>query len=176
MAIIFSVDPALQATGIVVYNVHDDEIIHAETIRTEKANKKQKLRVADDDADRISGIARRMNQLYKEYMPKMVIFEIPHGGALSARAARSMGMITGLMMTLITTWNVPYEIYSPADCKKACTGFKDAAKEDIEKVVVARWPKAYLGDAKCYREHMVDSCSVIIVAEQKSSMMKMLKE
>ena len=170
--IILSLDPGFVATGILVYSVEKDEIIYLETVETQKSNKKNKLRVADDDYRRLQEIACKIEQIAKKYAPDLVIFEIPHGGARNGRAARAMGLVTGLMAGTMATLNLPTEIYSPADCKKATTGKLNASKSEVERAVLNRFPNTPWPKVKKRREHVIDAGSVLMVALKTSPIVK----
>jgi len=175
--IVFAIDPGFAATGVVVYDVKDGEILTSRTIRTAPSPNKKQLRVADDDFERLRYTAGELVGIMREYpKPWLVLFEMPTGGARSSRAVRSMSLITGVLAGVLTAMDIPYEAYTPVECKLAACGNRNAGKGDVEKGVIKyfetynKWSKK-----KTDREHAIDAGSVLICALKSSPVLKFFK-
>ena len=130
-----------------------------------ESSRKRGVRKADDDAERAALIARGLKQLVKDHAINGILAELPHGGAKGARALRTMGLATGVVVAVVELRELPCEWYDPQSVKLVA-GKKNASKLDVERAVLKRWPQAQLPSAKGQREHCADAIAVFMAAEE----------
>src|SRR5574340_711563 len=132
---LIGIDAGFTHTGISIFKVDGGvfKFQECKTFVTSKSEKKKQLRVADDDADRIQSIIRRMSDMLKPYLdyPCMLAVELPTGGSQSARATRTMALITGAIVAFIAIYDMPAEWITPNDVKIAVVGNKNATKDQM---------------------------------------------
>lgn len=183
MKYLFAIDAGFTHTGVSVFRVDDGmfKFQYCKTFVTEKNERKTNIRVADDDAERIKIIISGLNSLVDKYLEMpvgidknqiMVAVELPHGGAQGARANRTMGMITGAIVSFIVTKGMPAEYITPNDVKMILTGKKTASKETIMKIVrkVLIKYENLLPKTKNEFEHIADSVGVALYIKKKSEL------
>lgn len=127
---ILGLDPSLAATGWAVLEVDCNNcsvtsVLDMGTI-TSAPSKVKKVRKSSDKLARSRAIAKRLDQVIKEYDIKVATSEIP-SGAKSASAAFAFGIVTGLVASL----PIPVIEVTPTEVKLAACGNKIADKEDI---------------------------------------------
>lgn len=104
-------------------------------ITTEKTKKKG-VRVNDDDAHRAALLSAGLEEIINLYGCKGMVAEMPHGGALSARALKEMSYAAATTAAVAQLLKLPAEWCTPGDVKKAVTGFRSATKEMIADAIV----------------------------------------
>jgi len=160
---VLGIDAGFAAMGLVV--AQDGRVIHYDTCRTERTAKKRGIRVADDDAERSQELARFLHDAIDEWRPAGAIVELPTGGAQGARANRSMGMATGIVVTVLELSRLPAEWVTPDDVKRAATGRRNASKADVQAAVRRHFEWADWPRYKWQQEHMADAAGAIMAAE-----------
>jgi Holliday junction resolvasome RuvABC endonuclease subunit len=195
---VLGVDAGFAHTGLSLFRIDTDnskvfDFIDCKTIKTEKIGKKKQIRVADDDAERIAIIVEGIDDFLKPYFYKVssdgidswsvknlyAAVELPHGGARGARPNRTMGIITGLIVSYFKLRNIPIEYIAPNDVKLVLSGKRSASKDfimkkiravlekNLDKDVIDKLPKAK-GDF----EHIADSIGVVAHIRKFSQMYK----
>lgn len=159
---ILAVDAGFVSCGWAVLN--GGAIVAAGCIRTEKSSRKKTIRVADDDAERCQVLARELARIIRAHHVAGIVAELPSAGAKGARAIGCMARAAAILATVAELLQIPAEWCTPQEVKKI-TGRKDVSKEDVEAVVLKRWPDAPLPTAKCEREHVADALGAYIAAE-----------
>lgn len=169
---VLGIDAGFAAMGIVV--VEGRRVLHYDTCRTQRTATKRGIRVADDDAERCATLATFLGDVIKEWQPAGAVVELPSGGAQGARANRSMGMATGVVVATLELLRVPTEWVTPHMVKMATAGRKDASKQAVQDAVRRRfewtsWPKH-----KWAQEHMADAAGAVLAAEG-GTLMRMIE-
>jgi len=175
--LIVCLDLALANTGVAVLaiNLTEDELLHVDTIHTEKTDKaklkKAKMRVSDDEWRRTTELAQSLEKLLMEYSPCHIFIECPTGGSKSAQAAKSMAIARGAACAVVDGFKIPTTLVTPFEAKRAATGNMSASKEDVKISVKTLFPN-FEGWVKGKRgqvlegknEHVYDALSVYMAA------------
>ena len=176
---VIGIDAGFVHTGISVFKVLDGgglKFHSCKTIGTEKVDKKKQVRVADDDADRMMKLVIEMDKFLSETCAGSsnvyCVIELPTGGSQGARANRTMGMITGVIVTYVTIKDIPVEYVTPNDVKIAITGKKTANKDEIMNKVRKILGKYDLPKTKVGFEHVADSVGAVLHARKFSQIYK----
>ena len=128
-------DIGFTATGYAVIDPAGFVLLEVGSITTKKSGKKQAVRVSDDDVRRCSELTRGLLDLIRKRSITGVVAELPHGGSLNSRAARSMGMATAVLSSVVEFTQLPAEYYTPASLK-AITGLRKPSKEDVKEAAL----------------------------------------
>jgi Holliday junction resolvasome RuvABC endonuclease subunit len=162
--IILAVDAGFAATGWAI--VSGGQFVVGDVIVTKAEGKKKAVRKADDDIERCQEIVRVLETMCRAYKVEALVVEIPTGGAQSARAMRGMGLVTGVLAALTELLGLPVEWVSPGQVK-ALAGSRLATKQQVEAVVVKRWPNAlaFCEALRGRREHLADALGAYMAAE-----------
>ena len=172
---ITGIDIGYVATGIVIMDTEREELIEAITIRTKKDTKKKGLRQADDDLRRCREMAEGIIEILRKY-PGLIAVELPHGGskAAGARPHRCMGMATGILGAILSVLEYPADFFTPAECKKATTGNKNASKTEVRYKIIERFGNDIFSRTKVENEHQYDAASSIVACMKYSEMYRMI--
>lgn len=168
--VVLGIDPGFRHTGGVevdvannridtVWAVHSPNIENEDDLSVSKRDFMASLAMVRGIKLRCYGADERLRDRIKT-----VVVELPHGGAKSSRAARSLGIITGILAGLADTWKVPFMTYRPAEVKKALTGKGNASKDKVEEVVIDNFGENSFPSKKKDREHMVDAAAAVMTA------------
>src|SRR3990167_3168925 len=130
---ILALDPGFAATGAVVMEWKGNVWWPAEMkcIRTTKDDAKLGVRVAEQDVTRVQETARALVELIDRHQIKMMVVELPHGGAQSSRAVRAMALSTGLIAGLVEYFGLAVEWLTPDDTRIAAVGSRKATKDQV---------------------------------------------
>ena len=138
-------------------------------VQTEKSKSKQ-VRVSSDDVRRAQEIAEALRRPLLD--ASFFFSEIPTG-AQSARAAKLLGMATGIIACSNVYLDRPLIEVSPTEVKLASVGKKTASKDEMVEWAVAKYPdlnwlryerngKTYkAGDLMLDNEHLADGIAII---------------
>jgi Holliday junction resolvasome RuvABC endonuclease subunit len=142
MGRILALDVAFSNLGWAVMSPKDDdwECLSAYVIETKRSDKKQAVRVADDDISRCCFIYRSLCELIERCGIRGVIAEMPTGGAKGARPHRCMGMSSAIVACVVETYKLPAEYTTPLAGKTAATGSKKASKKQMMEAIAKRYP------------------------------------
>ncbi len=175
MAIVMGVDAGFTHMGMVA--VENGKVIDYQTVRTEKTAKKRGIRVADDDAERCMKLAEGLFKFIDKHKPAGAFVELPTGGAQGARANRTMGMATAVVVCVLHLAEVPAEWITPMAVKKAATGRKNASKEEVQKAVINsfEWEGDIANAYQWKKEHVCDAAGAVIAA-QNGMLAKLIRE
>ena len=163
---ILCLDVAFAAMGWAIAEVFPEDLVvlEAGAIKTKKESNKRHIYVADDDARRAAETARALIELRKRFRPQGIVAELPGGGAQSARAARTMGIATGIAVMFVEFVLLPVEWYTPGEGKLALGGSKKASKNEMISAAMKRWPDAGWPEKKGDQEHAADAAGVLVAA------------
>ncbi|OUN01377.1 MAG: hypothetical protein BAA04_07100 [Firmicutes bacterium ZCTH02-B6] len=164
---ILGIDPGFGAMGMAVVDVRQRTwaVVHSRAVRTQRSTRKTTVRVADDDAERARQLAAALHEVIREYRPMGAIVELPNGGARGARAARALGIATGVVVAVLHVAGLPVEWVTPADVKSVA-GTRNASKADVQEAVrrLLSWPVGWPEEAWA-QEHIADAAAAVLAAE-----------
>jgi len=165
-------DPSMTAWGWAVVD-SQNKVIKTGCIKTEKSGKKLRIRVADDDAKRISEINKILLGIIKCCNVKYILSELQHGSQ-NAIAAKWVGATTAIMVTIADTLDIGIEFYSENDSKKCLLGKKSATKQETINAISKLYDVPWLNIA--FRDEAVaDALSIHYCASKNSPTLKMMK-
>jgi len=176
----FFVDPGFTATGLIVYGASTQIIndfgcsIFDDKVR--KASNK-KIGVTLTDLGRMQEIATFLNK-YRKRFPwvKALHMEIP-GGSQSSRAAKTLGLVAGMLTGWTKAIGLDVHFYTQGDVKLAVVG-KEKGKQTsrrrsdlkpfVEAAVKERWKDLDWDTFPKYmNEHLYDAAGLIFAAETR---------
>lgn len=178
---LFCIDAGFANTGMSLFRIKPNsmgklEFIKCFTARTKKSDKKRSIRVADDDSERVLQIIRQVDDFIRPFDGNkiMVAIELPTGGAQGARANRTMGLITGAMVTYLEIMDWTVEYVTPNDVKIAVTKSRKASKDEIMDEIRKMLKKHSnkLPKTKAEFEHIADSVGVALHIKKNSNLYK----
>jgi crossover junction endodeoxyribonuclease RuvC len=179
---VLGVDPGLANFGwtVVKFEGSTETLIDMGVVRTEKSDKKKGVLASDENFDRTREIAKVVIDLCEQYQVAAICAEAMSYPRSSSAAAK-MAMTWGILATISQIRTIPFTQASPQQIKKFLCGKKDASKEEVEAVVLKRWPNAAeILDAKkiarSYREHAYDSAATIIGATEHSEVIRVVRQ
>jgi len=158
---IIGIDPGFTATGVAIYNMETRKIEQVGCVKTKPSSKKGKILVANDDLARATVIVRYLSLVIKNY-PGILAIELPHGGAQSSRAARTLGIVTGLLAGIEAISKPSLDYFTPGDIKKVICNKVNASKQEVEKGVLDYFKEDVYSKVKNEREHQIDAAACII--------------
>jgi len=131
------IDPSLTHFGIVyavTKRAQQLTIKSAICLKTQPEAKIRHIYQADDEWRRLSELYRQIKKFIAANVSEidLIIIELPHGGAKSAKAMRAMGLIKGFCNALFAQYVANIKIVLPHDIKKAVTGNRNANKDEIQ--------------------------------------------
>lgn len=167
--VILGIDPGFRHSGGVEFNPNTNKVEAYWAVHSPNKNNEELSVSRGDFMDALAmvrGIKLRVCDASGCLVEriKSVVVELPHGGAKSSRAARSMGIITGILAGLADTWNKPFFTYRPAEVKKYMTGKGNASKNKVEEAVIESVGEDWMPSKKKDREHIVDATAAVLAA------------
>ena len=174
MPTILAADVGFRAFGWAIFK--NDKPTACGVIQTELPRKKQKVRVADANAQRAAQIARELSDIIDQYDVCAIVGELPHGGSKSAKSSRQMAMATAVVAAVAEIMRLPTEWATPAEVKTAVTGSKTASKRQVIDQVRELFSEAIeIPKAVGKAEHIADACGVYI-ALKNGNLLKILNK
>lgn len=165
---ILACDPSLTAWGWAV--LRGNCVVETGCIKTEPLAKKRKIREGDDRARRTKEIIYSLGKTVDNHGVEFIVSELPHGSQ-NAKAAIMLGMVVGILETLVYYCDIPLEWYSEDDAKKAVVGRKSASKAEIiagvDQLYEVNWR-----NVKYIDEAVADSLAIYYAAECHSPTIK----
>lgn len=168
---VLGIDPSITSLGYAVANVDRGvvNVVAGGIVTTKTSPKKRRLFQGDDDVRRILEIIDHLDEVAMKWKPRAVAIEMP-GGSKSARAARTFGLMVGLLATYFARVHpMPVAWFQPRDVKEAVTGKRGGSKEEVARCVMERWPGvAWPLDTKARPIDDATDAAGILVALEKS--------
>lgn len=177
---ILACDAGFKNTGCAV--IGPGGRIHAlwvlKTRRT--SGKKRAFYIIDEDTGRCADIAKMMKATIERYKIRVMVCELPTGGALGARAMRCMSLSTGVMIAcaellrLPTIWVTPLQV-------KSVAGRMNATKDQIITTVLQKIPAlenhpAWLAIPREGREHAADALAAFLFSQRHPLVLSIMNE
>lgn len=165
-------DPSFTAWGWAIVD-EVGNVVDSGCIKTAPETKKKRIRKSDDRINRMEWIIDILYNLIDEYNVEFILFEAVHGSQ-NAQAAIMMGAVTGIIVTIAKSRDIPFESYSEQDAKKTLLGKKAATKEDIieaiDRIYEVDWTRI-----KYIDEAVADALAIHNVATKQSQLLKAMK-
>lgn len=124
---ILGLDPSLKATGYGLVEQLDQEISVVD-FGVIKTSSRQSLQ------DKINHIRVEVEKIITQHDPDEVAIENPFY-AQNIRTAITLGQVRGAVLVAIASRKVPLFEYSPREIKKAVTGYGQADKSQVQKMI-----------------------------------------
>jgi Holliday junction resolvasome RuvABC endonuclease subunit len=140
MALVLNMDPGITWLGYSICDVSkkSEKLVKMGLIRTQKSDKKQNVRVADDNFRRVRYISRQLLYLVEEYDIKLICFE-NFSPPRSASVASKLALVYGAIAMLTEVHSLPVAAATPQAIKKAVCGKASAPKEAIAVKLKSRY-------------------------------------
>ena len=173
--IVMGVDPGFASTGVAVIRVVADaaEIVHAEVIKTEKADKKERrhIRVTNDDARRYNETFSRLVKIVSQFEVSAVGVEAYTIGQAPVTSA-SIKTITvyGGLLGLGAALDLFVAPLLPGDLKRRFCGKQSGSKVAVGDGVageVKGFQDLRMSFPKTKREHICDAAGLAILAYEE---------
>ena len=138
---ILGVDPGFASFGFDIVRLFPDheEVVYTDVIRTQKSDKKQNVKAADDNFRRGQAISAVLHEIVKEWKPVALAAEAA-SWPRNAGATAKVAIAWGVLIDLCYVYKLPMVQASPQEIKKALCNDKSASKEDVRKVLENRYP------------------------------------
>lgn len=162
---LIGIDAGFRGMGYAVFSPHTKKFLEVGSFRTQKAAKKLKLRVSSDDVDSCQFLVRSLNGLFDKCPPIAVFVELPNAGAKGARANRTMGLATAIIVSILESRKIPASYLIPSDVRKVLCGKRNAGKEAAAQVVLDAHPDVSWPTVDADREHALDAGAVLMASE-----------
>ncbi len=166
-------DPSITAWGWAVVTPNG-RVIKVGCIRTKPSGKVLRIRKGDDRVRRITEITSALRKVIKKHKIKFIVSELSHGSQSSV-AAVALGVSTAILQTIGDCLKIPVEWFSEADAKKAVAGKRSVAKDEMVTIINNLYDDVPWKGVKWKDQGIADALAVFHVAEQQSSILKMLK-
>lgn len=135
--LVIGIDPGFANCGFVVVELgatkEFDRVIAGTVICTKKADKKRRVRAADDNVERGREIARHVLKVVREFGANRFIAICAESMSFPRHSgnAAKMAMTWGIIQTVAEVHALPIMQASPQELKRAVTGNSMASKEEI---------------------------------------------
>jgi len=175
------IDVGFRKTGIAVFVMTPDEdrLIAATTICPDEPGKSVLYR----DVHSCWAMLEETARFLQKHSVQALFLEFPSGGSQSGRAARCMGMATGISAALLNDydWDLGFEVFTPAKIEtllgiKAKPGSKAALskgnkraekKEALKRIVLEKYPDDRFSawpSTKALAEDAYDAAAAFVAA------------
>ncbi len=148
--IVLGIDPSLSSTGFALVQFHKNQYFSL-NLGEIKTKTTQKL------SERLAIIFQKIAELIKEYAPDEVAVEEVFYAA-NPKIALLMGHARGAALVAAAKDNLPVSEYSPREIKMAVTGYGNASKEQVKKMV---YSQIYL-ESDSFGYDVSDALAVVI--------------
>lgn len=166
---VLGLDPGFASVGCCVMELtpHGERVVETLVFKTEKSDKKRKVRASDDNFRRGQELsAMLVGLLHRHPNVKAVCAEFmshPRNASVSGQ----LGSFWGIVELLTYIWKLPMLQASPQEIKKVLTGKKNASKAEVQAALRERYPGQF--DAyeatitrKEDREHGYDASGAVV--------------
>jgi Holliday junction resolvasome RuvABC endonuclease subunit len=166
LTLILGIDIGFRNTGWVIAELKGVDLTVATCgcIHTEKS-KEKKFRVSEDDAKTNQIIYRELLTIIKNNKVDKIAIELPHTGAKSAAAMKSMSMASAVAACVCESSGLPYIYITPNEVKRVIAGeIRKVEKDEIMEWVQKKYNTTVFPKAKKDFEHIADALVVLEAA------------
>lgn len=167
-------DPSLTAWGWAIMN-WDGTIVRSGTIHTKPSPKKLNIRKGDDFVRRMWELNDVLVDNILKYNVNYIIVEQPHGSQ-NAAAAKMVGAVPAIIVTISKILNIGVEWYSEEDSKKVVLKKSSGTKTEMVNAIRKLFPDAILPKGKGEQEAVADAIAIYYTATKRSPVMKLMKD
>lgn len=167
---VLGIDPGMASVGVAVMELLPDglRLVEAGVIRTQKADKKRRVRAADDNIERTREIASELLRSIRTYRPVAICAE-SMSFPRSSSVAGKMAMCWGALAAIAEERHLPVLQATPQEIKQVLTGSKAAGKEEVQAAVLARLAPRSCRDIesipRSQQEHAYDAMAAVMACE-----------
>lgn len=141
-------------------------------IETEANPRKQKIRAADVDMDRVMEATRQLSGIIRLHEIRRMCVEVP-SGAQSAAAMKYLSMAGSIAACTAAHFDLYVEWYSPQDVRRTLCGKSSASKEEAAAIAEAAYPQVVEKfPQKGRREHVNDAIALFLTALRTGNITK----
>jgi Holliday junction resolvasome RuvABC endonuclease subunit len=133
-------------------------------IQTLPLARKLKTYVSTDNARRCKELALGLATIMDKGSIRFVLVELPHGGALHAKALAAMSMATAVACSVCALKQIPLYGIQPLEIKRAVSAAGPVSKEQVQEFIEQRYGRKVLPAGRA-REHIADAMMCLVVAE-----------
>lgn len=165
--IVLGLDPGLAALGwgLVRSDGRRTAFVALGVLRTRRC---RGLTVGRDLVDRVGVLARGLQALLDEHSPDEAAIEEFRFYGKAVTSSLQVANVVGMLREALRSRSVPVAEYSARDIKRAVTGYADASKAQVQKMV-----KLLLGMAEVPRpEHAADALAAAIAHAARLPMLR----
>jgi Holliday junction resolvasome RuvABC endonuclease subunit len=157
---ILAIDAGFVNMGYAVWSLRVKSFTEAGVWSTEKS---QGILVSEDNQRRCAFLAERLATIIGATRPRLVVAELPTGGAKSAKAASSMGMSFAIVCSVCAATGTPLQMIRPLEIKRlVAPNARSVSKELVQDYIRARYGDDLLPD-NARREHVADAMAALDV-------------
>lgn len=159
-------DVSLRHTGWALWHMRLRRFAYSGVISPPSIPRKElTTTVTEDNVRRYKFMAAALARLLREHCPRLILAELPHGGAQSSRAAAAMAAASAVITTAATIHRVPLYLVQPAETKRLIRAHGEVSKEEVQKLVSAYFGLSLPDDSSA--EHVADAMATILVARKR---------
>lgn len=161
---VLAIDAGLSHLGAVVF----DRNSHVKRSLCAVTEKRPNETTSAGNVRRCAEITYQLRSLCRDFPPRYICAEIPHGGARNARAMSFMSMATAIIAVFCAARGIPLLQITPNEVKRLVSPgsrksvSKDAVGKYVEEALDTEFPTK-----KSVREHICDAAAVFLVARKK---------
>jgi Holliday junction resolvasome RuvABC endonuclease subunit len=163
---VMGIDPSLRNTAFAMGELEIEggvgvitDVTQVELVKTDKTKLKG-VRVNSDDFSRARILSIALDRMIKEFKPKIVFIEMPHGSQ-SAASMKSYGICLGVLAQI----RLPIVQLRAEEVKLAAVGTKTATKREMIEWATALYPDInWIRQGKRItdgNEHSADACGAL---------------
>lgn len=163
--IVLGLDPGLAALGYGVVRAGEGRmtVVDHGVLRTPR---RRGFAVGRDLQDRVGELARGLQKLLDEHTPDEAAIEEFRFYGKAVTSSLQVANVVGMLREALRSRNIPVTEYSARDIKRAVTGYPNASKAQVQKMV-----KLLLGMAELPRpEHAADALATAIAHAMRQPM------
>ena len=150
--------------GVALFSLHSGTFVKAGVLRTKKADKKRKVRAADDNTARVVELMDQLHRFVDNIIPVVVCAESLSTPRNSSAAIKT-GLSWGATVQAARSWRAPVLQETPQFIKKALVGSNSASKQQVATAIVQCYGATMSGLLKhitpSQREHGWDAMAAV---------------
>ena len=146
---------------------HGEKVLETLVLKTEKSDKKRKVRASDDNFRRGQELSAMLVGLLHRYPDVKACCAEFMSHPRNASVSGQLGSFWGIIELLTYIWKLPMLQASPQEIKKVLTGKKNASKLEVQVALQARYPGQFdaydaIITRKADLEHGYDAAGAVV--------------
>lgn len=166
---VLGLDPGFASVGCCVMELTPDgeKVLETLVFKTEKSDKKRKVRASDDNFRRGQELSAMLVGLLHRYPDVKACCAEFMSHPRNASVSGQLGSFWGIIELLTYIWKLPMLQASPQEIKKVLTGKKNASKLEVQVALQARYPGQFdpydaIITRKADVEHGYDAAGAVV--------------